>query len=237
MKKRSLPSLMFVIFTSLFVFAACDRALSFRPAASADDIVLHVGDQTAVRSQISAELEPGQEREIQETEKSRKAAASELQKRSALYREVYTGISCTSNNPAVAEIQNDHVVATGIGETDLIITYYRIADTQKKEIESAPLQVSTTVHVTVHAVFPAEITVAEDTFPSVLQANEYLQLYPVVLPENTTDKGVSYVSSDESIAVVDESGVVTTLSPGTVEITIISDADENIRMALLLTVQ
>ena len=45
-----------------------------------------------------------------------------------------------------------------------------------------------------------------------------MQLSATVLPENATNRSVSWVSSDETIATVDESGLVTALGKGTAAI-------------------
>lgn len=58
-----------------------------------------------------------------------------------------------------------------------------------------------------------------------------------VLPENTTeDKSVIYKSSDESIAVVDENGRITTLAVGECTVTVSAKADESITSEIKLTV-
>ncbi len=51
-----------------------------------------------------------------------------------------------------------------------------------------------------------------------LEMGSYLQLEASVLPENATIKTVTYSSSDESIATVDENGLVAAITPGNVEI-------------------
>lgn len=52
-----------------------------------------------------------------------------------------------------------------------------------------------------------------------LAVGSSLTLEPIVLPENATDKSVTYSSSDESIAIVDDDGLVTGLEVGQVTIT------------------
>ena len=45
-----------------------------------------------------------------------------------------------------------------------------------------------------------------------------MRLFATILPETTTDKSFVWSSSDESIATVDEYGVITAVSSGTVQI-------------------
>lgn len=56
-----------------------------------------------------------------------------------------------------------------------------------------------------------------------LKTGETLQLTAVVLPDNATDKSVTWSSSDTSVATVDNSGKVTANKSGTATITVITD--------------
>jgi uncharacterized protein YjdB len=52
----------------------------------------------------------------------------------------------------------------------------------------------------------------------IVNVGEFITLTSMVLPENTTNKNVTWSSSDSSIAVVDKNGIVTGVSDGTVTI-------------------
>ena len=54
---------------------------------------------------------------------------------------------------------------------------------------------------------------------TVLGVDEKLQIKTSILPENATDKRISFSSSDENIATVDANGMVTAVAPGTCNIT------------------
>ena len=77
------------------------------------------------------------------------------------------------------------------------------------------------------------LTASRDTS---LGLNETLQLKATVEPENATNKMVSYKSSDDSIAMVNQSGLVTGLKEGNVTITIItSDGGKIASIELAIT--
>lgn len=77
--------------------------------------------------------------------------------------------------------------------------------------------VSAECFVSVVATPAAEIVL--NTSSVELKATETVQLSATVLPETTTNKTVVWISSDESVAVVDQSGFVTALSEGECVIT------------------
>ena len=62
-------------------------------------------------------------------------------------------------------------------------------------------------------------SIALNQTTATLKASETLTLVATVLPENATDKSVEWSSSDESVAVVDDNGVVTAISVGEAIIT------------------
>ena len=75
-------------------------------------------------------------------------------------------------------------------------------------------------------VAPTGVTVSSKSGMTTSKANSTLQLKATVEPENATDKTVTWSTSDDSIATVDDKGLVTFLSKnGTVTITATSAAD------------
>jgi uncharacterized protein YjdB len=72
-------------------------------------------------------------------------------------------------------------------------------------------------HVTVNPVPVASIELDQNA-PEIL-LDETLILHATVLPANATDKTVTWSSSDETVATVSETGVVTAVATGTCEIT------------------
>lgn len=69
-----------------------------------------------------------------------------------------------------------------------------------------------------------------------LEKNDTLQLSANILPENTTDTGVSWTSSDENIATVDKNGKVKALSSGSCNIVATTTDGSNISKSCTITV-
>ena len=74
-----------------------------------------------------------------------------------------------------------------------------------------------TCAVTVKPVPAETITLSQETIEAV--EGQKVQLTATVGPDNTTDKTVTWASSDETIATVDETGMVTIVKPGECDIT------------------
>lgn len=69
-----------------------------------------------------------------------------------------------------------------------------------------------------------------------LAAGEEIQLEAAITPWNTVDKAVVWSSSDESVAVVDQNGVVKAIADGTCQITATSAADSSLCASCVITV-
>ncbi|WP_289761929.1 Ig-like domain-containing protein [Duncaniella muris] len=113
-------------------------------------------------------------------------------------------VTFASSDPSIAGVDADgKVTAFALGETTITIT--------------AKSGVSTTINVTVVATPAALITLNKTE--ATLKATETVALEATVGPETTTDKTVTWTTSDASIATVDENGVVTAVTVGKATIT------------------
>lgn len=112
-------------------------------------------------------------------------------------------VTFTSSNPAVAAVSNTGVV-TGISAGEATIT----ATTVNGKVA--------TVKITVVNVEATDITL--DKYSADLSVSGTTTVVATVLPENATDKTVTWSSSNETVASVKD-GVVTGLSAGTADIT------------------
>ncbi|MDE6795039.1 MAG: Ig-like domain-containing protein, partial [Muribaculaceae bacterium] len=113
-------------------------------------------------------------------------------------------LTWTSSNPEVATVdENGLVTALSVGTATITATN---AD-----------GVSADCVVTVEPI-PVE-SVELDTTETTVRVNETVQLLATILPENATDKSLTWTSSNPEVATVDENGLVTALSVGTATIT------------------
>ena len=69
-----------------------------------------------------------------------------------------------------------------------------------------------------HPVLATGVTLNQTT-ATLTSASETLQLIATVLPENASNKSVTWSSNDESVATVSETGLVTAVANGTATIT------------------
>ena len=103
---------------------------------------------------------------------------------------------------------NDAEIWTG--EASSVLMNMELSD----ENHQNPFQVIFTIE--------AKVDVTSITLPataSMTVGGETLTLTPTVLPDNATDKGVTWTTSDASVATVDADGVVTAVAVGTATIT------------------
>ena len=115
-------------------------------------------------------------------------------------------ITWSSSNPSVATIdQNGVVTAVKAGNATITVT----TDDGHK---------TATCAVSVHNVQVSSVTVSPTTLE--LPKGETANLIATVLPENATDKSITWSSSDASVATVNSSGKVTAVEAGTATITV-----------------
>ena len=79
-------------------------------------------------------------------------------------------------------------------------------------------------------------SIALNQTTATLEVTETITLIATILPENATDKSVEWSSSDETVAVVDENGVVTAISIGEAVITATAADGSNLSASCKVTV-
>lgn len=122
-------------------------------------------------------------------------------------------VTWSSENENVTTVENGVVTAVGAGRTTITATVGEF-----------------TAECEVTVVSPLEsITLSADRTTDDLEVGDTVNLTVGYNPEDTTDdKTVTWSSSDEDVATVDENGVVTAVAGGTATITATSAVNENI---------
>lgn len=133
-----------------------------------------------------------------------------------------TTLSWSSSNSSVATINADGILsAVGIGKTNVTCT--------------ATNGVFAQCEVTVNPVLVGDITLNETE--AELTVGEKLQMEATVLPENATDKSVTWSSTNDAVAVVSESGLVTAVGSGTCQIKATANDGSGKTVSCLITVE
>lgn len=117
--------------------------------------------------------------------------------------DAYSGLTWRSADPTIATVdEQGKVKAVGLGSTSIICTAFNGVSTQSQ--------------INVNPRLVTGITLNQSEYTMAIEDN--LQLTAEVAPEDATDKTISWSSSNEDIAVVDENGLVTAVSTGTCNI-------------------
>ena len=132
-------------------------------------------------------------------------------------------VTFSSSKESVAKVDQSGVV-TGISKGSATITI-TAADGSKK---SATVKVTVTQSVTGMRLSETNTTVN-------VGSNKTLKA--TILPENANNKKVTWVSSNEGIARVNSSGVITPVAPGTCTVTCISQDNGSVTAVCTVTVQ
>lgn len=131
-----------------------------------------------------------------------------------------TTLTWYSSNTSAATIDNNGLLTTkGIGITTITCTAHN--------------GVSAQCEVTVNPVLVSGI--ALNTTEAELMVGENLQLKTTIAPENATDKSVTWSSTNETVAVVDGSGLVTAVGSGICQIKALAN-DGSGKMASCLVI-
>jgi hypothetical protein len=128
-------------------------------------------------------------------------------------------VTWSSSDTEVASVDSDGIV-TGKKAGTAIITATANGSKVAGEVK-ATLEI--TVSASVSVIYATDISIDG---PTELKVGETAELTAEVLPEDATDLTVTWSSSDEEIATVDEDGVVTAKSAGTVTITATANGSE-----------
>lgn len=117
-------------------------------------------------------------------------------------------VTWATSDEAVATVDdNGLVTAVGAGTASITAT----------TVDGSELTASCTVTVEPSVVLATSIALNQTS--AEVTESETLQLTATVLPEDATDKSVTWSTSDEAVATVDQNGLVTALAMGTATIT------------------
>ena len=117
-------------------------------------------------------------------------------------------VTWASSNEAVATVDENGLVTAVVAGTAII---------SASTIDGSNLTAFCTVTVEPNIVHVTSIELNQTS--AGMTEGETLQLTATVLPEDATDKTVTWASSDEAVATVDQNGLVTAVAPGTATIT------------------
>lgn len=121
---------------------------------------------------------------------------------------------------------------TWISSNNVIATVDAIGNVTAKSLGEATItttcgEISASCAITVIPVPVESITLHLQNTRLII--GQSIMLTTTVLPENATNKTVSWSTSDETVATVEQSGMVTAIKPGTVTITATADDDSGIK--------
>ena len=141
---------------------------------------------------------------------------------------ITAGATWSSNNTKVATVDaNGNVTGKAAGTATIKVVAGSISATYKVTVTKAATTVQTVKATSV------KLNVAART----MNVNETYQLTSTVAPTNTTNKGVTYTSSNTKVATVDATGKVTAKAEGTATITVKTNDGSNKSATCTVTVK
>lgn len=132
-------------------------------------------------------------------------------------------VTWTSSDGNVATVNsNGVVIALGIGEADITAA------------ANDGSGVAATCHVTVSPIIAESITL--DKKELVMIKGKTDRLTPVILPNNVTDKSVTWTSSDDNVVTVDDDGNLEAVGEGSAEVTAATNDGSDLSATCKVTV-
>ena len=132
-------------------------------------------------------------------------------------------IEWTSSDENVATVNSNGVVtAIGVGEADITAA------------ANDGSGVAATCHVTVSPIIAESITLDKKELVMIKGKTDHLT--PVILPNNTTDKSVTWMSTDDNVVTVDDDGNIEAVGEGTAEVTATTNDGSNLSATCKVTV-
>lgn len=117
----------------------------------------------------------------------------------------------TSDESVISVSEDGEITANKLGTATITATHKELTDSI--DIEVKPIDAES-----IEIILPDETETNDNGIPKVNKGSE-IQLKAEVLPENTTYKDIEWSVSDETIATIDENGLLTATATGTVTIT------------------
>lgn len=117
----------------------------------------------------------------------------------------------TSDESVISVSEDGEITANKLGTATITATHKELTDSI--DIEVKPIDAES-----IEIILPDETETNDNGIPKVNKGSE-IQLKAEVLPENTTYKDIEWSVSDETIATIDENGLLTATATGTITIT------------------
>ena len=117
----------------------------------------------------------------------------------------------TSDESVISVSEDGEITANKLGTATITATHKELTDSI--DIEVKPIDAES-----IEIILPDETETNDNGTPKVNKGSE-IQLKAEVLPENTTYKDIEWSVSDETIATIDENGLLTATATGTITIT------------------
>ena len=128
----------------------------------------------------------------------------------------------SSSDESILKVANGVVTGIKVGEAKVIA----------KSKANNDVKAEMTIKV-IESINPTSIEIKGE---SEVEVGQTITLEATVLPENATNKDLQWTSSDETIATVDNNGVVTAVKEGTVTIKVVSKANKDVTNEIKINV-
>lgn len=201
-----------IVFAMLVCLLPTPNAQAAKKAPAIKSVAIKNGGKTVTKKTIT--LTVGDKAALKVTVKPAKAKKS---------------ISFKSSRTAVAKVTSKgKITAKKAGTAKITVTVRGKNGKKKTTYMKVKVKAKPTPAPTVIAVTSVTATVSN----SQLTVGETAQITASVLPANATDKNLTYASSDENVAAVDQTGKVTAKKAGMADITVTAAGGKNAKVSI-----